>query len=61
MVSGYLFGWELWKPLVTEALGGLAVQAWNANSVVDEDAWASDAAADDGLSWDSGDGGSADF
>jgi hypothetical protein len=29
-VPGYLFGWELWKPLVTEDLGGLAVQAWNA-------------------------------
>ena len=61
MVSGYPFGWELWEPLAAEDLGVLAVQARDADSVVDGGVWASDAAADDGLSGDSGDGGGPDF
>ena len=61
MVSGCPFGWELWEPLVTEDLRVLAVQARYADSAVDGGVRASDAAADDGLSGDSGDGGGADF
>jgi hypothetical protein len=49
-VPRYLFGWELWKPFVTEDLGVLTVQARDADSDVDGGVWASDAAANDGLS-----------
>jgi hypothetical protein len=61
VVSGYLFAWKLRELLVTEDLRILIVQARNADSVVDRSVWVSDAVADDGLSGDSGDGGSADF
>ena len=60
-MSGYSAGGELREPLVTEDLGLLAVQARDADSSIDGGVWASDAAADDGLSGDSGDGGGADF
>jgi hypothetical protein len=60
-MRGYSFGWELRKSLVTEDLGILAVQERNADSVIDGGVWAPDAAAGNGLSGDSGDGGGAGF
>ena len=42
-------------------LGFLAVQARYPDSFADGGVWAPDAAADDGLSGDSGDGGGSDF
>jgi hypothetical protein len=40
----------------SKRLGVLSVQAGNAESVINEGVGASDAVADDGLSWDLGDG-----